>query len=236
MGRHSAPGADDEGERLDAATATATRHPRPARHAQGNEPDEAAGDAGTKPAPKGAATAGSPAAATEPPAAGTKTPKPPQTAPSDDPDLIEDALYGAPADSIRDEPLALGKPPPKPKRETDGRAATDESADPSAAPVEPAAPVAAADGVEPAAAKAQTDFELLKARADVRARVVAAIVVPFVLYAVVLTAIGSFGWRVLLIWIWIPLVTAGIIVGLFLDAGHRTQNRAEPPSANDEAG
>ncbi len=236
MGRHSAPGADDDGERLDAGTATATRHPRPARHAQGNEPDEAAGDAGAKPAPEGATTAGSPAAATKPPATGTKTPKPPRITPSDGLDLIEDALYGVPADSIPAEPLALGKTAPNPKRETDGRAAKDESADPAAAPVEPVAPVAAAERVEPVAAKTQTDIELLKTRGDVRARVVAAVVVPFVLYAVVLTAIGSFGWRVFLIWIWIPLVTAGIIVGLFLDAGHRTQNRAEPPSANDEAG
>jgi hypothetical protein len=63
------------------------------------------------------------------------------------------------------------------------------------------------------------DLALLRAYSDVRARVVAAVVAPFVLYTVILYLAGGFG--VYLLWAWIPLVTAGIVAGSILDAAHR---------------
>jgi hypothetical protein len=63
------------------------------------------------------------------------------------------------------------------------------------------------------------DLALLRERSDVRARVIAAIVVPFVLYTAVLYAASAM--HVYFIWVWIPLVTAGVLAGSILDAAHR---------------
>jgi hypothetical protein len=63
------------------------------------------------------------------------------------------------------------------------------------------------------------DLTLLRTHSDVRARCIAAVVVPFVIYSAVMYLIGSL--HVYLIWIWIPLVTAGILAGTLLDAAHR---------------
>jgi hypothetical protein len=70
------------------------------------------------------------------------------------------------------------------------------------------------------------DLALLRDHSEVRARVIAAIVVPFVLYAVVLYLIGLPGVAVILIWLWLPLVTAGIVAGSILDAEHRRRRRS----------
>jgi hypothetical protein len=51
--------------------------------------------------------------------------------------------------------------------------------------------------------------------------------VPFVLYAAVLLLIGATAVQSL-IFIWIPMVSAGVLAGLLLDAAHR-RARAEPP-------
>jgi hypothetical protein len=67
------------------------------------------------------------------------------------------------------------------------------------------------------------DLALLREHSDVRARVVAALVVPFVLYTAVLFLIGRLG--VYLIWVWIPLVSAGVVAGSILDAEHRRRAR-----------
>ena len=48
---------------------------------------------------------------------------------------------------------------------------------------------------------------------------IAALVVPFLLYTAVIYLIGAFD--VYLIWIWIPLVSAGVVAGSILDAEHR---------------
>jgi cobalamin biosynthesis Mg chelatase CobN len=63
------------------------------------------------------------------------------------------------------------------------------------------------------------DIALLRAHPDVRNRVIAAAVVPFVLYIVVLLLTGSLG--LVLIWAWIPFVTAGVVAGSIVDAAHR---------------
>ena len=64
------------------------------------------------------------------------------------------------------------------------------------------------------------DFALVMAHGDVRARAVAAVLVPFVVYVAVLAVIGQLTVHNL-IWVWAPAVVAGVLVGLVLDAGHR---------------
>lgn len=64
------------------------------------------------------------------------------------------------------------------------------------------------------------DLALLRRRADVRNRVLGAVLVPFVLYVAVLVVVGARGVQYLL-WIWIPLVSAGVLAGLILDAAQR---------------
>jgi hypothetical protein len=63
------------------------------------------------------------------------------------------------------------------------------------------------------------DLALLREHSDVRARVIAALVVPFVLYTAVLYLAGAMSSY--FIWVWIPLVTAGVLAGSILDAAHR---------------
>jgi hypothetical protein len=38
---------------------------------------------------------------------------------------------------------------------------------------------------------------------------------------VVLVLIGSLALTTFLIWIWLPLISAGILIGLFLDSAHK---------------
>ncbi len=93
-------------------------------------------------------------------------------------------------------------------------------------------PVAAA---EPAPDKARArkgneataaDLALLREHSELRARVIAAIVAPFVLYTAVLYLIGAMD--VYFIWVWIPLVSAGVLAGSLLDAAHRRHSRPDP--------
>ncbi|MDP9093805.1 MAG: hypothetical protein M3N95_12950 [Actinomycetota bacterium] len=65
----------------------------------------------------------------------------------------------------------------------------------------------------------QTDLRMLRENPAVRARCIAAAVVPFLLYSVVLIVLGRAG--DFLLWVWIPIVAAGILVGAMLDLGHR---------------
>jgi hypothetical protein len=88
-------------------------------------------------------------------------------------------------------------------------------------PVEAAAPEPLEEAPQTARGNQSTaaDLALLRAHSEVRARVIAALVVPFVLYTAVLFLIGRLG--VYLIWVWIPLVGAGVVAGSILDAEHR---------------
>ena len=60
---------------------------------------------------------------------------------------------------------------------------------------------------------------MLRDQPALRARCVAAIVVPFLAYALVLLVVGRRD--VFLLWIWIPMVAAGVLFGSLLDAAHR---------------
>jgi len=180
MGRHSAPGDENDEDRFAGPVVTG-RAPKPGRHAGGDEVDESPAQSSAKPGPKPG------------PAAGLE--------------LIEDAMSGA-------DPVTGPLPPVVADR---------------VAEQIPAA--AASDGpLDPAPSKGHSDLMLLRTHAAVRARVGAAVLVPFVLYVLVLLAVGAFELRVFLIWIWIPLVSAGVLGGYFLDAGHRAHDgdAAEP--------
>jgi len=98
-----------------------------------------------------------------------------------------------------------------------GRHAQTEAAQTEAAQPNDAAAVVA----EPAARSTGTraDLRMLREQPALRARCVAAIVVPFLAYALVLLVIGRTD--VFLLWIWIPTVAAGVLFGSFLDAAHR---------------
>jgi hypothetical protein len=79
---------------------------------------------------------------------------------------------------------------------------------------------ATAAATERPAAGSRSDLRLLRRHGDVRARVIAGIVVPFAVFTVVMALLDRLD-RSYFIWIWIPLVTAGVLGGLFLDLGHR---------------
>jgi hypothetical protein len=94
---------------------------------------------------------------------------------------------------------------------------------------EPAAEGDAAAKEKPAARGAHStaaDLALLRRHGDVRNRVIGAVLVPFVLYGAVMLLLGVTGVQYLL-WIWIPLVSAGVLAGLILDAAHRHRPAAE---------
>lgn len=76
----------------------------------------------------------------------------------------------------------------------------------------------------------QADLRLLRESTAVRAQVLAAVIASFVLYTVVMLVIGKTSSYVL--WIWIPIVVAGVGVGAVLDAAHRRVKRRapEPPA------
>jgi hypothetical protein len=78
----------------------------------------------------------------------------------------------------------------------------------------------------PARARAtNADLHMLRVDPALRARCAAAVVVPFLLYTVVLVVIGRTG--LFLLWVWIPLVTAGVVAGMFLDLAARSRAEAD---------
>ncbi len=99
----------------------------------------------------------------------------------------------------------------------DGSAAASDTVSRSA-PAEPDVPAAPPS---PARAHATAlDLALLRSHSDVRNRCIAGLLVPFVVYVVVMVVLGAHGSQYAL-WIFIPLITAGVLVGALLDAAHR---------------
>lgn len=96
----------------------------------------------------------------------------------------------------------------------------DEPATTYVAPVQ-AKPARTSRGSQSTAA----DLALLRAHPELRARVIAAAIAPFVIYVVVLLLVGA-ATRIYLIWIWVPLVAAGVLAGSMLDAAHRRRAKA----------
>jgi len=89
----------------------------------------------------------------------------------------------------------------------EGEAASPED-DSGAAPVAPRAP-----------SGTRADLKLLRQSATLRVRCIGAVVATFLIYTVVLIVLGRTD--VYLLWVWIPTVLSGILVGSFLDAAHR---------------
>jgi hypothetical protein len=140
------------------------------------------------------------------------------------PPIIEPPAPDEPAAALTEQIPVIIAPKPGPGSMTE--AAVSETA---AFETTASGPVASAAAGQPATAtgphkvghSTSADAALIRHHSDVRARCAAGVVVPFVLYVVVLVAVGSFRISTFLLWIWIPLVTAGVLVGQFLDAGHR---------------
>jgi hypothetical protein len=65
------------------------------------------------------------------------------------------------------------------------------------------------------------DLRLLRENPALRARCVAAVIVPFLLYTAALMVIGATASY--LVWVWMPTVVAGVSVGTFLDVAHRRE-------------
>ncbi len=65
----------------------------------------------------------------------------------------------------------------------------------------------------------RADLRLMRQNPALLARCIAAVAVPFVLYTLVLLVIGRL--PVYLLWIWIPAILAGVLMGAFLDAAYR---------------
>ena len=87
--------------------------------------------------------------------------------------------------------------------------------------------------VDAAVSPTRADVNLLKAVPGLRAQALAGLVVPYLLYTVVMVLLARTD--VFLLWLWIPTVFAGALVGHLLDRAHAAkaspssgQSRAEP--------
>jgi hypothetical protein len=78
----------------------------------------------------------------------------------------------------------------------------------------------------------QADLRLLREHPALRARCVAAALAPFVIYTIVLFALAEV--HIYVLWLWAPIITAGILVGTVLDAAHRRLDKAAEPPNMDE--
>jgi len=97
-------------------------------------------------------------------------------------------------------------------------------------PAEPAELATPAEGKRPRAAQSTAaDLALIRRHGDVRNRVLGAALAPFVLYVVVLLVLSATAVQYLL-WIWIPTVIAGVLIGFVLDAGHKRHDVDDAPS------
>lgn len=122
-------------------------------------------------------------------------------------------------------------------------AAADEQDDAPVTPVRAAESVsrgrhqaAAAAAAEPSAQSPQTatapstaelhgsraDLALLREQPALRARCLAAVLAPFALYTLVILVLGH--GDVYLIWVWIPIIVVGVLVGALLDAAHKKRD------------
>ena len=107
---------------------------------------------------------------------------------------------------------------------------TERLAPPEAGAAEPTVEVVAEEPVEQTARpvgkgnqSTAADLALLRAHSDVRARVVAAVVAPFVIYTLAMYLGDALD--VYFIWVWLPLVSAGVLAGSILDAAHRKRGK-----------
>ena len=65
----------------------------------------------------------------------------------------------------------------------------------------------------------EADLRILRQNSAVRAQAVGAVIAAFLVYTVVMIVLGRTGDY--LLWLWIPIVASGVLVGLVLDLAHR---------------
>jgi hypothetical protein len=245
MGRHSAPGDDDAEDR--SALAVADLRERYGKQSGARKPGaEPAGSAPKPRRPQRPETAptSAPPGEDEPqnegiglledvltePVTGPVSRVVPEDVTQQIPAIVEPVRHDAPDHAVTEQIPAIAAPKPGPGTAESEEFSSDSPAKGRAADAaDPAQPTKAARPGKGGHATS-ADAALVRHHSDVRARCAAGVVVPFVLYAVVLVAIGSFRFSTFLLWIWIPLVTAGLLVGQFLDAGHRRYDVGEPPT------
>jgi hypothetical protein len=87
------------------------------------------------------------------------------------------------------------------------------------------------DGPVPArkASGTRADLALLRADRALRIRACVAVLAPFVLYVLVLAVLGRLD--ALVLWVWIPVIVAGVAFGAVLDAGYRRAARSRRAAA-----
>lgn len=97
-----------------------------------------------------------------------------------------------------------------------------------ASAAQPASQPVADERAEPPPAGARrgtaADFRLLRSSGALRAQAAAGVIVPFVLYVVVMVVIGRMDRLVL--FLWAPILVAGVLFGAVLDQGHRRAGKA----------
>lgn len=80
------------------------------------------------------------------------------------------------------------------------------------------------------------DLALLRANRRLRVRAIAAVLAPFALYVLTLAVLGRLD--VLLLWVWIPVIVAGVSFGAVLDlgAGKAASSGDTPEESEDVSG
>jgi hypothetical protein len=76
------------------------------------------------------------------------------------------------------------------------------------------------------------DLALLRADRALRIRACVAVLAPFVLYVLLLAVLGRLD--ALVLWVWIPVIVAGVAFGAVLDAGYRRAARSRRAAAEDD--
>ncbi len=247
MGRHSAPDEEDAG----GAGATVVERPapdRPARHyrpdtsdagpdtgsdtaaltLRGRVTEQRFSPAGGVPARTGRRTADDPAAPAETAEAAVTQ----ELALRDAAPTAEPVTVAEPAPSAESEPSAESAPtavtgPPVAEAPTESI--------PVIGP-EPQQVAGPADAERAEAEAAPSDLALLRARPMLRLQVLAAVLVPFIAYVLVMLVLNRSDVRTVLIWAWIPLVSAGVLGGLLLDRAARAARSGRAASGPSRGG
>ena len=74
----------------------------------------------------------------------------------------------------------------------------------------------------------RADLRVLREQPAVRAQVIGAVITSFLIYTVVMLVLGDT--NKYLIWLWIPIVACGVLVGLVLDLAHRRARKRGGPT------
>lgn len=71
----------------------------------------------------------------------------------------------------------------------------------------------------------KADLRVLREQPAVRAQVIGAVIASFLIYTLVLLALGHTDRY--LFWLWVPIVACGVLVGLVLDLAHRRMRKRD---------